>query len=324
MALTNQENLVLQAVLLQARHSSEQIARQLGVRNHTVRRIVSRLEERKVLLGTRAYVNPYPLGFQVYQVLFSVPHATADLHNKLISRLCALEGVGLVSELSGEPQYEMHVLARDSQDVTSLLDSLQVVAPLLQVFSLSVVHEQLYSGALGHLLRNSPDYKPLRYGATATKVEIDRLDYSLLSVLANESVNSWRILSQRLKVPQTTIAYRIASLEERGLIAGYYHLCDFKPLGLLPVVGLLRTSLLSPAVRERLIKYCNLHPQIAYVDLMTGAFSVRVFIRAGSYEEARQVAGELQEKFGENVHSIRIMPQLQFMRHSTFPFKARS
>lgn len=322
MSLTPQENLVLQTVLLQAGHSSEQIARQIGIRTHTVRRIVERLKDRKVLLGSRAYVNTYPLGFQAYQVLFSLPGAPSEQHTKLISRISSLDGVCLFSELSGDPQYEMHLLARDSREVMTRLDSLQEMAPLIQIYSVSMVHEQFYSGTLGYLLRDSKEYTPLRYGATGEQLEIDGLDHSLLSLLANETVSSNRILSQRLKVPETTLAHRIGSLEKRDLIAGYYHLCDFKPLGLLPVVALLRTSLLSAAARTKLLKFCNRHPLIAYVDLMVGAFSGRVFIRAGSYEEARNVASDLQEHFSKEIHSIRVMPQLRFMRHSTYPFAA--
>lgn len=320
MSLTPQENLVLQTVLLQAGHSSEQIARQIGLKNHTVRRIVERLKDRKVLLGSRAYVNTSPLGFQAHQVLFSLPGASSEQHTKLVSRVSTLDGVCLFSELSGDPQYEMHLLARDSRDAIRVLDSLQETAPQIQVYSLSIVHEQFYSGTLGYLLRDSKEYKPLRYGATGEVLEVDGLDHALLSLLANETVSSNRTLSQRLKVPQTTIAHRIGSLEKRGLIAGYYHLCDFKPLGLLPVVALLRTSLLSGSTRAKLIKFCNRHPLIAYVDLMVGAFSGRVFIRAGSYEEARNVVSELQEHFSHEIQSIRVMPQLRFMRHSTYPF----
>ena len=322
MPLSAQEKLVLQTVLLQARHSVDQIAEQLSIRSHTIRRIVARLEAQKVLLGIRAYVNPYPLGLQVYQVFFSLPQASTEQHDKLIAQLCTLDGVGLLSELGGDPQYELHFFARNSEDAVALLDALQKTAPQIELSGLSLVHEQYYSGALGYLKRNITDYKPLRYGNASELPGIDRIDHSLLCLLANESINSHRVIAQKLKLPESTVSYRVRGLEERGLIAGYYHLCDFKPLGLLPVVGLLQTSVLGTATRARLVTFCNRHPSIAYVDLMVGPISARVFVRASSYEEARQVMCDLRETFSDTIKSIRIMPQLRFMRHSTYPFSA--
>ncbi len=323
MTLTSQEMLVLQTVLLQARHSIEQVAKQTGIRHHIVRRIVKRLEERKVLIGVRAYINAYPLGLQEYQVFFSLPKASTEIHNKLISHLCGINGVSLLSELGVDSQYEMHFFARDSRDAVALLDSLQGLACEFQLESLSLTHEQYYSGALGYLLRNCCEHKPLRYGAISHALTVDSVDHTLLSYLANDSIDSLRTLSQKLKIPTTTLSYRIQMLESQGLIAGYYHLCDFKPLGLLPVVALLYTSALNAETRTRLIDFCNKHPLIAYVDLTIGPFSARIFLRARSYEDARQVMCELRESFLGAVQSIRLMPQLRFFRHSTYPFQAR-
>jgi DNA-binding Lrp family transcriptional regulator len=320
--LTSQEMLVLQTVLLQARHSIEQIAKQTGIRHHVVRRIVQRLEEQKVLIGVRAYVNAYPLGLQEYQVFFSLPKASAEKQHKIITHLCRIDGVSLLSELGGHSQYEMHFLARDSREAIALLDSLQGLACEIQLESLSLTHEQYYSGALGYLLRDCPEHKPLRFGSISKAITVDSIDHTLLSHLANDSIDSHRTLSQKLKIPTTTLSYRIQMLESQGLIAGYYHLCDFKPLGFLPVVAFLYTSALNAETRSRLIDFCNKHPLIAYVDLTVGPFSARVFLRARTYEDARLAMSELNESFLNQIQSIRFMPQLRFFRHSTYPYRA--
>jgi DNA-binding Lrp family transcriptional regulator len=320
MKLSSKEILVLHAVLLQARHSVEKIAQQVGIQSHTVRRLITKLQEHKVLLGMRAYVNACALGLNEYQVFFSLPRTSLELQNKLLEHLTNLQGVSLLSELNGDPQFELHYMARNTSEALILLDSIRAITPEAHISSFSLTHEQYYSGVLGYLLRKSPDYSPLRFGPIDKTVPTDALDHSLLCRLANFTVSSQRELARKLGVPESTVAARISSLETRGIIHGYYHLCDFKPLGLLPVVGLLYTSVLNQKLRRAIVDFCNAHPGIAYVDLTIGPYSTRIFMRAQSYDDARLIMQEIRNKFTDIIVAIRIMPQLKFMKHSTYPW----
>ena len=320
MKLSSKEVLVLHAVLLQARHSVEKIAQQVGMQSHTVRRLIAKLQEQKVLLGMRAYVNAYALGLNEYQVFFSLPRTRLELQNKLLEHLTNLQGVSLLSELNGDPQFELHYMARNTSEALTLLDSIRKITPEAQISSFSLTHEQYYSGVLGYLLKNSPNYSPLRFGPVDKNVPPDALDHSLLCKLANYTISSQRDLARKLGVPESTVAARISSLEARDIISGYYHLCDFKPLGLLPVVGLLYTTVLNAQLRRAIVDFCNTHPGIAYVDLTVGAFSARLFMRAQSYEDARLIMQEIRNQFTDIIVAVKIMPQLKFMKHSTYPW----
>lgn len=57
-------------------------------------------------------------------------------------------------------------------------------------------------------------------------MELDQLDYDILRLLQNNSRLSVRKLSEELKVPKSTIYYRLRNLEKLGIIKGYYTLID--------------------------------------------------------------------------------------------------
>ncbi|TRM96617.1 Lrp/AsnC family transcriptional regulator [Sulfolobus sp. B1] len=53
-------------------------------------------------------------------------------------------------------------------------------------------------------------------------LEIDKIDLEILKMLQNNAKYSLEEIGQKLRVPKSTIAYRIKRLENLGIIKGYY------------------------------------------------------------------------------------------------------
>ena len=72
---------------------------------------------------------------------------------------------------------------------------------------------------------------------------LDELDLSLLDLLAVDARSTIRGLSEKLKVPQTTVYYRLKKLERLRVINGYTIVVDPEVLGLTRVITLVRIAL---------------------------------------------------------------------------------
>ncbi len=57
-------------------------------------------------------------------------------------------------------------------------------------------------------------------------VELDKVDLSILSMLQENAKVSLDEMSRSLKVPKSTIAYRVKRMESMGVIRGYYAYID--------------------------------------------------------------------------------------------------
>lgn len=316
--LSLQDRRVLQTVLLQAEVPVEALARAVGTRAHTFRRTVAKLEERGILLGKRAFINPHALGYLEYHLYLKQCESVENQRAKLLKQLSALDGIGLLSELSGDLQYEVRVLKRSVSALMSLTNALSKQYQI-HIESLCQVYEQEYSGPRYDLSVN-PTIRSLCSGPADTIVHIDEVDHKILSLLANTSYESMRRVAQSVGIPANTLTYRINRLERAGVIVGYYYLCDVKPLSHMPTILLMRTRLLDEDVRKALRQFCAKHPQIAYLDIMIGEWGGRALMRAESHQQVLDVVHQLTSKFSPHIESIRVMPQLRFHRFSTYPF----
>lgn len=316
--LTPQDFRVLQAVLLQAEVPFEELARAVGARAHAVRRAVAKLEECGVLLGKRAFINSQALGLLEYHLYLKQCEVAEDQRKRLIQYLSTLDGVGLLSELSGDFQYELRLIGRSLSNFISLTDALSRQFQL-QIEGMCPVYEQEYSGPRYDSLPNS-NIQSLGSGPTSTLVRLDETDHQILSLLANTSYESMRRVAQLVGIPAATLAYRVGRLERSGVIAGYYYLCDVKPVAHMPMVLLMRTRLLDEERRKALRQFCREHRQIAYLDIMLGPWGARALMRAESHQQVLDVVNDLTSKFSPYIESVRVLPQLRFHRFSTYPF----
>ncbi len=73
--------------------------------------------------------------------------------------------------------------------------------------------------------------------------KVDALDLSLLDLLAVDARSTIKALSDKLKVPPTTVYYRLKKLERLRVIKGYTLVVDPEVLGLSRVIILVRIAL---------------------------------------------------------------------------------
>ncbi len=321
--LSLEEKVVLQVALLQAEVPIRELAKQAGMQPHKVRYILSSFNESGIFLGKRAHVNAAAIGLVEYQTYLSLGAVTDAQHKEFPKFVSGLEGVSVVTDLAGEFQYDVRIMARTASDLNAVLDTIVARYPTLKVEDLCIVREQFYCGARYVEHEKLTKTKALHYGHTEQPIKIDEVGQRILSVLANSDYDSHREVARKLGMSISTVAYRISAMEREGIISGYYYLCDVRPVGQMPIILLLKTTKLGEMDRERFIRFCLAHKRIAVIDSLIGRWSMRLIVRVETHEEARQIVHELQNELGSHLLSVRLMPQLKLFHYATFPFRTR-
>lgn len=324
MKLSAPQKRVLSAVLLQAGRSHSEIARLLGIREHTVRRTVALLEGKKVFLGRRIFVNPYAFGMTQYIVFLLLPARAQQYRAAFRKALCDSEQAGAVVELGGEFEFGVQVYARDIRHLQKFFDEISRAFPHRYVIQECLpAIETEYSGLADPIPELSPP-PVLRFGPVQRVASISELDSRVLYALANTTYHSLQDVARSLSLPATTLSYRIEALEDAGVIAGHYHLMDPEVLGELPMTILAKSKTLVPSERDALCDYCRAHPRIAWITFFMGRYSAEIFVRASNYDSANSLVREILTRFPELFESLNLVPQLSFPKYTMYPFRSHS
>ncbi|MEM2404236.1 MAG: AsnC family transcriptional regulator, partial [Candidatus Methanomethylicia archaeon] len=86
---------------------------------------------------------------------------------------------------------------------------------------------------------------------TAEKVKIDEIDYAILNILQEDCRTPLEEIARKIKIPKSTVHYRIKKLEERKIIEGYYAKIDAAKLGKEYIAVILVRAKYGPGYHEK-------------------------------------------------------------------------
>jgi len=137
---------VFEAVLTQAHLSVQEVARQLHLKAHTVRRTIDLLRKSKVLLGVRPYVNPSLLGISEYYIYFKVHDGNPSVRDAFVKAVCRNEQVAYLGELGGDFRYEVRFMAPHAYSLVEFTDLIaEQFRTKVSIASLCLIHDDEYS-----------------------------------------------------------------------------------------------------------------------------------------------------------------------------------
>ncbi|MEY4668003.1 MAG: hypothetical protein RL518_702 [Pseudomonadota bacterium] len=324
MKLSEAQRRILLHTLLRADTPESQIARDLHIKEHIVRRTVKLFLDNGIFRRRSIFVNPHALGLVPDVVNISLPLLSQKYKQDFVDILCNTDEVGAVVELGGESHIELRTFTRDPEHRRELFENLAERFPHpFHLQTLLSLEEQDYSGT------GAPDiptegrpilhYKPLQQGTKPFTLE-DR-DHQILYALANEHYHNRGQLARHLAMPLNTLSYRIQYLEKAGIILGHYYIVDIKAIQDLPVCFRLQSRVLSAQHKQALRAFCRKHPQIAWLSFFFGGQSAEIFTYVSNYTEANVILAEISKHFEGVVDSVTLTPQIQFYKYSTYPMK---
>jgi DNA-binding Lrp family transcriptional regulator len=325
MKLTATQKQILDAVVLQANKSAPEIARELGLRVHVVRRGIASLLEQGVFLRRSIWVNPHALGLNLHIVQIELPLKSMIHREAFLRHLVALDETCVVAELGGEGLFEVRILATGRGHLDSLFQSLAQTAPTpFRIRSCLTVLEQDYSGTSepGSKKRSGAS---LHFGALSPgslTSQLDEKDHIILSTLANLRYLNFQEVSRAVKLPSATLTYRVEKLEQAGIIKGHFYVMDPKVFKETPIALQIRSRVLTQKERIALMNFCRAHPRISLVTFLLGEHSIEIFTLVHEHKEVQSVIADLSLNFGDLLESSHMVPQISFHKYTMYPFRS--
>ncbi len=318
--LSDKERKILGAIEHQAEVPVSELQKQTKLRAHSIHYAIASLKRRGIIVGKAPFINNYPLGYTDYTIYFSLSSTSKRSTNKLISRLIAAPGVSWVAQLGGDFQIGVAFCARRIEEVSFLLGELS--EEFGQLFFQKSISVRISFHAFGrkYLWKRSQNIAPLKIGKLPSSVEINEVDHTILSGLANNEYSSKRELSRLLAIPFSTLERRVGRLEESGVIGGYIYRLNLSGSNLLTYRLLIYSRGIAPMLTQQLYTFCKKHPGVLHFIECMGAWDYEIGVEISHAEELNEIIQALQESVGDGLIGIKSLQIFKHLKYSGYPF----
>lgn len=229
MKLLELEADIVAAVSLRADASVPEIARIVGARVHKCRHVLDKLIQHGII-SRRVVINPARLGYGCYGLWFSMPANLSPKHDVILNALVASKNISYLGEFSGEFEWRADILARSAKEADETIGVLsEKVGLMLASRSLSC-SLSIRDFSLNSLTSHAQKIPPICVEFDAEPLVISEQDRAILAALTNNSAASQSMLARSLRIPLTTLNFRIKKLRESGVIVGYHMLTEVEQL----------------------------------------------------------------------------------------------
>jgi DNA-binding Lrp family transcriptional regulator len=125
------------------------------------------------------------------------------------------------------------------------------------------------------------------------KLKMDKVDYAILNILQEDCRTSLEEIARRVKIPKSTVYYRVKKLEERGVIEGYYAKINAAKLGKEYIAVILVRAKYGPGYHGRVGKKIAEIPGVWAVYFVLGDIDFVVMVRADGREDYMRILSTL-------------------------------
>ena len=284
---------------LNSRSKEIELARQLKTRKQVINYRIKRLESEKIIKKFQTVINLDSLGIGIYtNVYFKILGASKAKEEEIINFLINNNNVGYIALLGGRFDLSIVLVAKNIQQLEENLNSIinryseELREHMVSLRTFGVKFPKKY------LLVRKVEAKRI-FTKERNLEKIDNLDKQILQILSQNSRLSIVDISNKLKIPFSTIRARIKSLESRNVIAGYSILPDLNKLGMLNYKLFIKLRNKSEDSYKKLLSFSEAHKNIIWVFKTLGEHDCELRIEAESQEKYQEIIKEIRSHFSQ-------------------------
>ena len=316
--LSEKEKLILSTVELQATLSVEDLAKQCGLRTHTVRYHLQSLRLRGVLGAIRPIIDLNSLGYTHYTILCSINSHHHGLRNKLLKYLQTSERISWAFELGGEYHYGFSISAKQLSHFDQELKFLS--HKFGNIFFNKSLSTQLSFHYYGrrYLSEKSQKRDSILFRLVDEPLELDDLDHRILSAMVSLEYSTMAGIARHLGEPLTTFERRRKRLEELGIIRGYFYWIDPKALLVQPYIVLIQTRGISIEFGSELQKYAERNPRVVYLTECLDEWDFEIGIEVSDSQQVTILTQRLYDQLASEITMIKVVPILNYLKFKSY------
>lgn len=308
---------ILSTYHLHGERSISEVAERAGEKVHTVRRVLTKATEAK-LVQRRVFVNFFALGLNQFGVYLNTKVTSKAARVKIKNILQQIPFIELVIEVVGEFDFGLVVTVRSVFNIQELLDRISSEASV----SLSRIHIQPRTGwyyfgpkYFDRKIKNPP----IQVVPSGKRIPFSHEEALLLDAYCSGSTENLAVVSRKLGLPSNTVQYRVNKMKESGLILGVRYQLSPSLLGYSTYRALVALGESSREIREMIIRWAELQPYVVSLMFGVGNWQCELRIEAPDVDAATEVLDELSSLLPNLIEQYSFMTVSKVLKMKLHP-----
>lgn len=310
---------VLSAIQFNGHLSVPEITKILSSKESNVRYALATLRAKGIIYAS-PLIDLSLIGYSYHSLSFSVPPKNSEKMNKIREFLSSSPQVVSACETGGSFQFSVVYVANSPRGVDNFFDALEKKVGEVIREKQVATHIQLADYRSDYLYRDSFGERVFTWGASTNRIKLDEIDHQILSSTTDPDFISLAEISRRLKIPLSTIEYRLRKLENEKFIIGYRNLIRSEKLGAhrFWMTIVMRGS--SASATERFFDYCHSNPFVRFASRTVGAWDFEMSFDAPHAAAAALIVQNFHDEFEGRIAAYNLIPVCLYHRVNTYPF----
>jgi DNA-binding Lrp family transcriptional regulator len=266
------------------RQPAKAIARKVRSSGDVVDYRMRRMEKEGVIARHMALVNFSELGYVGYGVFCCF---VGENRNDAIEHLKAHERVYWLSEFGGRFDLAFAVMARNDFEFYSIFGKMkEKLHGALGGWKVAI-RMQLLQLPRAYLAQDERDEKENvpYFGKTLGNERLDDADFSILKAISQEARMDTMAISKKVKIPASTVAFRLKKLQERKIIQGYSPQISCQKYGFQSFQLFLEVENLDEAKRHKILSYAQGNPNVVFAIETLGEWNFELIYEVKDQKE---------------------------------------
>ncbi len=310
--LTLKDKKIIAELEKNSRAPAAQIAKKIALSTEVVNYRLKNLISRGVIRRNYTVIDFSRLGYTIYRILLQLENISEKDEEKIINHLKNIPNARWVGVGSGAWDILVTIQAKTVAEFN------EIIMGILNKFGANIRNKDITISIIqtaeppGYLLEE--EYKYDRYThlpAKGKKIKLDKIDYKILKLLYKDARIPTTEIAKQVDISSDAVQYRIKRLLKEKIIQRFICWLDRKVLGYQHYKVLLRLQHATSKQQEKLIKYCESHPNIIFYASIVGSWDLELDIDTTDSTQFHQIMRDLRNKFTDLIRNYETIVIIQ-------------
>ena len=309
---------ILYQLDLNARQSYSQIAKKVRLSKEVVQYRVKKLQDRGLIKYFMTVIDSNKLGYILFRCFVKCQNLDLKKEKEIIDFL--KPRVGWVVNIRGKWDFNIAVWKKNIYDFIYFWTDFYTMFSdvILDYTSNPIPRMWLYRrGWLLHETQDTSEFDV--WGGSSDKVDIDDLDYDILSLLVKDARKPSLEIARQLSVSEGTVRFRLKRLEEKKVILRYVAFLDTAAMGMKYIKLHFHVKNVTPDKIKQIREYAHIHPHILYSNEAVGGHFLEFDLNVTSQEHLYTIIDDFREKFSEVIRDYEFFEYVQEHKFEYLP-----
>jgi Lrp/AsnC family transcriptional regulator for asnA, asnC and gidA len=280
------------------RQSLRSLGKKVGLSKDVVSNRIKNLEEKGIIFNYYTVINTFKLDLTILRFYIKLHFIEFKIKNEIIDHFLENKHTNVVASIEGSYDLVVIFTIKNIHEIYHFWEKiLDKFRDYIESYNFSLYYkEQLYDYRF--LLDNEDvgnDRKKHVLSSSIEQIEIDKLDYDILRIIASDARIPTIEIAKKLKTTASIVHYKIKKLINSGLIMGYRTTINFSKLGL----KLMKCDIFlkDHKVSKKIMKYIEKNPFLRGRDISIGNADIELTFFLKDVSSLNNILQDLSNKF---------------------------